>query len=123
MEDNLLKAAVEAHIFLLVSVALVLKGLRVEAGHNGEVVPEWAYDVVLVVSFVVGVPMAFVWAVSRKKTMIEQALGEAAVADKQSLAARKRAIRFLQLGLTTNDDMTCLSEYFTKLDTMVNSMS
>ena len=39
-EDNVLKVAVEAHIFLLVSIALVLKSLRAEAG--GEVIPEGA---------------------------------------------------------------------------------
>ena len=101
----------------------MLKGLRAEAG--GEVVPEWAYDWILVASFVFGVPMAFVWAVSRKKDMMEQALREAAVtiADEQSAAARKRAIRLLQLGLTTNDDMRLLASYFTKLDAMVNKMT
>ena len=38
------------HIFLLVAIAMVLKGLRAEPG--GEVVPEDAYDVLLVASFV-----------------------------------------------------------------------
>ena len=53
-EDNLLKAAVEVHIFLLVGIALVLKALRIEAG--GEVVPS-RYDVVLVSSFIAAVPV------------------------------------------------------------------
>eukprot|EP01051_Picozoa_sp_SAG22_P026882 SAG22_NODE_8718_length_635_cov_0.904851_1_plen_160_part_01 len=115
-EDNVLKAAVEVHIFLLVSIALVLKGLRSEAG--GEVIPEGAYDVLLILSFVIGIPGTFVWAVSRKKAMMEQALQEAAVtvADEQSVAARQRAIRLLQLGLTSNDDMRLLAQYFSKLD-------
>ena len=105
------------------AIALVLKGLRAEAG--SEVVPEWAYDWILIASFVIGVPMAFVWAVSRKKDMMEQALRGAAVtiADEQSAAARKRAIQLLQLGLTTNDDMRLLAAYFSKLDAMVNKMS
>ena len=64
-EDNLLKAAVEVHIFLLVSIALVLKALRIEAG--GEVVPESVYDVVLVSSFIAAVPVGFVWAVAQQK--------------------------------------------------------
>ena len=146
------------HIFLLVSIALVLKGLRSEAG--GERVPEVAYDFLLIASFVsarqllivrsflrnssshrhprfincrviiltfimmqmIGIPGAFVWAVSRKKAMMEQALHEAAVTitDEQSAAARQRAIRLLQLGLTSNDDMRLLAQYFSKLDAMVN---
>ena len=122
-EDNVLKAAVEVHIFLLVAVALVLKGLRSEAG--GERVPEEFCDVVLIASFVVGVPCAFLWAVSRKKSMMEQALREAAVTvmDEQSPAARRRAIKLLQLGLTMNDDMRLLAAYFSKLDAMVNKMT
>ena len=57
--------------------------------------------------------------------MIEKALQEASerVADEQSTEARKRAIRLLQLGLTTNDDMRLLAAYFSKLDTMVNKMT
>ena len=99
---------------------LVLKGLRAEAG--GEVVPEAVYDFVLIASFIVGVPLAFIWTVYQKKAMMVQALAEAAVtiADEQSAAARKRAIRLLQLGLTSNDDMRLLAQYFSKLDAMVN---
>eukprot|EP01051_Picozoa_sp_SAG22_P007109 SAG22_NODE_489_length_9845_cov_5.954550_9_plen_401_part_00 len=122
-EDNVLKSAVEVHIFFLVSIALVLKGLRSEAG--GEVIPEGAYDILLILSFVIGIPGTFVWTVSRKKKMMEQALREAAVtiADKQSAVARKRAIRLLQLGLTSNDDMRLLAAYFSKLDALVNKSS
>ena len=56
---------------------------------------------------------------------MEQALREAAVsvADEQSVAARQRAIRLLQLGLTTNDDMRLLAQYFAKLDALVNKMN
>eukprot|EP01051_Picozoa_sp_SAG22_P001955 SAG22_NODE_82_length_21749_cov_10.719769_12_plen_401_part_00 len=122
-EDNVLKAAVEIHIFLLVSIALVLKSLRGEA--EGEVVPELFYDIMLVASFLCGIPLAFLWAVGKKKAMMEQALREAAVtvADQQSAAARQRAIRLLQLGLTSNDDMRLLAQYFAKLDALVNKSS
>ena len=122
-EDNLLKAAVEIHIFLLVAIALVLKSLR--SGAGGEVIPEGAYDMLLIISFVIAIPGAFVWTVSQKKAMLEQALQEAAVtvADEQSAAARQRAIRLLQLGLTSNDDMRLLAAYFSELDAMVNKVS
>ena len=105
------------------AIALVLKSLRSEAG--GEVIPEWTYDLVLVLSFVIGIPLAFLWAVYKKKAMMKQALQEAAVivADEQSVEARKRAIRLLQLGLTSNDDMRLLAAYFSKLDAMVNKSS
>ena len=46
----MLKGAVEVHIFLLVAIALVLKGLRCEAG--GEQIHEFAYDFLLIASFV-----------------------------------------------------------------------
>eukprot|EP01051_Picozoa_sp_SAG22_P006426 SAG22_NODE_420_length_10739_cov_7.090320_12_plen_232_part_00 len=122
-EDNILKACVEVHIFLLVAVALVLKGLRAEA--DGEIVPEEVYDILLVVSFMVSIPGAFVWAVSRKKAMMEQGLQEAAmvIVNEQSAAARQRAIRLLQLGLTTNREMRLLAQYFSKLDALVNKQS
>jgi hypothetical protein len=63
-EDNLFKAAVEVHIFLLVSVALVLKCLRYGAGAaDEEVLPVGFYDAVLIGSFVVGIPAGF-WRLS-----------------------------------------------------------
>ena len=58
-EDNLFKAAVEVHIFLLVSVALVLKCLRYGEGAADEVLPIGFYDTVLIGSFVVGIPAGF----------------------------------------------------------------
>jgi hypothetical protein len=124
-EDNLLKAAVEIHIFLLVSVALALKGLRHDQAHGTGSESEMLYDVVLIISFVLMVPIAFIWAVMAKRKMMEKALREASarVADEQSTEARKRAIRLLQLGLTTNDDMRLLAAYFSKLDAMVNKMT
>ena len=83
------------------------------------------YDILLILSFVAGIPGAFLWAVSRKKAMVERALKEATViiADEHSAAARQRAIRLLQLGLTSNDDMRLLAQYFSKLDALVNKMS
>lgn len=129
------------------AVALALKGLQAEAG--GEIVPDWtckstaavllstnagfvanfcgyvADDAILVASFVVAVPLAFVWAVHAKKSIMVEVLKEAAVAtaDSQSVEARKRAIQLLTLGLTSNDDMRLLQAYFSKLDAMVNKMT
>ena len=125
-EDNLFKAAVEVHIFLLVSIALVLKCLHGKDAADEEVLPVIFYDVVLVCSFVIGIPLGFVSAICAKRSMMEQAMQnitsprEEAADDMQ---AKKQAIQLLQLGLTSNDDMRLLAAYFAKLDAMVNKMT
>eukprot|EP01051_Picozoa_sp_SAG22_P005397 SAG22_NODE_319_length_12493_cov_33.326475_3_plen_404_part_00 len=125
-EDNLLKAAVEIHIFLLMSIALVIKCLQTEDAADEMVTIEY-YDAVLVSSFVVCIPVGFILAVYAKRKMMEQALGE--LSSKKArhsdadTGAKSRAIRMLQLGLTTNDDMRLLAQYFSKLDAMVNKMN
>jgi hypothetical protein len=128
-EDNLFKAAVEVHIFLLVSVALVLKCLRYGEGAAGEVLSIGFYDTVLIGSFIVGIPAGFAATICAKRRMIEQVLQEPAAefngtaATDDSAAAKRRAITLLHLGLTTNEDMRLLTAYFAKLDAMVNKMT
>jgi hypothetical protein len=111
-EDNLFKATVEVHIFLLVSIALVLKcfkaGLDVEAD---EVLSIGFYDVLLIGSFVVGILMGFVGTVYAKRAMIKAALHEVEAPREgvtDHIVAKQRTIRLLQLGLTSNDDMRLL---------------
>ena len=48
---------------------------------------------------------------------LEQTTGD------DSAIAKRRAIRLLHLGLTTNEDMRLLTAYFAKLDAMVNKMT
>jgi hypothetical protein len=128
-EDNLFKAAVEVHIFLLVSVALVLKCLRYGEGAADEVLPIGFYDVVLIGSFVLGIPVGFAATICAKRRMMEQVLQERAaetsdaVDSDDSAAGKRRAIRLLQLGLMSNEDMRLLTAYFAKLDAMVNKMT
>ena len=129
-EDNLFKAAVEVHIFLLVSVALVLKCLRYGEGAADEVLPIGFYDTVLIGSFVVGILAGFAATICAKRKMMEQVLHEPAVVGADgaadgddSAAAKRRGIRLLHLGLTTNEDMRLLTAYFAKLDAMVNKMT
>jgi hypothetical protein len=111
-------------------VALVLKCLQNGEGAADEVLPIGFYDAVLIVSFVVGLPLGFAVTICAKRKMIEQVLQERATAgsenagdDDDSVAARRRAIQLLQLGLTTNEDMRLLTAYFAKLDAMVNKMT
>ena len=129
-EDNLFKAAVEVHIFLLVSVALVLKCLRYGEGAADEVLPIGFYDTVLIGSFLVGIPAGFAATICAKRRMMEQVLQEPAAVGADGTAdgddsatAKRRAIRLLHLGLTTNEDMRLLTAYFAKLDAMVNKMT
>jgi hypothetical protein len=125
-EDNLFKAAVEVHIFLLVSVALVLKCLRYGEGAADEVLPIGFYDTVLIGSFVVGIPVGLAATICAKRRMMEQVLQEPVAMGPDgddSATAKRRAIRLLHLGLTTNEDMRLLTAYFAKLDAMVNKMT
>lgn len=55
-EDNVFKAAVELHIFLVVVCALVIKFLNTQTVHD-EILDTGCCDYVLVGSFVVSVPM------------------------------------------------------------------
>ena len=114
----------EIHIFLLVSVALVLKCLHGEDVVAEEEISASFYDVILVGSFVISIPVGFAGTVWAKRTMMTQALREQQLdGDADSVAARGRAIRLLQLGLTSNEDMRLLTAYFAKLDAMVNKMT
>ena len=115
----------EIHICLTVTCALVLKCLGTQ-GEGEEVLPASFYDYVLVGSFVAFIPISFVWTVCAKRNMMRESLKERAMADgdgDSSTQAKQRAIKLLQLGLTTNDDMKLLAAYFAQLENMVNKWS
>ena len=126
-EDNAFKIAVEVHIFLVVTIAPVLKDLDSLDGANEEVWGKGFYDTILVGSFIAAIVLGFVWTVCLKRSMIKDALRERAAIgeneDETSIKATQRAIRFLKLGLTTNDDIRLLAAYFEKLENMVNKWS
>jgi hypothetical protein len=123
-EDNLFKAGVEIHICLTVTCALVLKCLKRGDGGD-EALPESFYDFVLVSSFIVSIPVGFCFTVCAKRNMMRESLEERAAGghDSSSTRAKKRAIKLLHLGLTTNDDMRLLADYFSQLENMVNKWS
>eukprot|EP01045_Picozoa_sp_COSAG04_P009171 COSAG04_NODE_525_length_13096_cov_16.943602_2_plen_592_part_00 len=124
-EDNVFKALVEVHIFLVVTVSLVLKFLGTDAGYQ-EAIDEAIYDYILLGSFVVAIPIGLVWTVCAKRSMMRASLRERAVVgeDEESMMqAKQRAVRLLHLGLTSNDDMRLLSAYFGRLENMVNKWS
>ena len=126
-EDNLLKTLVEMHIFLVVTVSLVLKFLTSESvSSDQEVLTVTFYDWLLVLSFILAVPVAFLCTVCAKRSMMRASLRERAMVgedEESSTQAKQRAIRLLQLGLTTNDDMRLLAAYFGRLENMVNKWS
>ena len=66
VEDNHLKAATEVVIFLTLLVALMLKTSAGDAS-SGELLSVAMYDALLVLAFVVGLPVAFMATVLRKK--------------------------------------------------------
>ena len=126
-EDNVFKCMVEVHIFLVVTIAPVLKDLDNLQGRQEETLDRDFYDLVLVGSFLVAIVAGFVWAVCAKRSMMKEALRERALAgaddDESSVKATQRAIRLLHLGLTTNDDMRLLAAYFERLENMVSKWS
>ena len=121
------KCLVEVHIFLVVTIAPVLKDLDLEGAAEEESLGKGFYDTLLVGSFVGAILVGFVWTVSAKRKMIKEALLERAAAgndgEESSAKATQRAIRLLHLGLTTNDDMRLLAAYFERLENMVSKWS
>ena len=115
------------HIFLVVTIAPVLKDLDLEGAAEEETWGKGFYDALLVGSFVGAILVGFVWTVSAKRKMIKEALHERAAAGhgKEELSAKatQRAIRLRHLGLTTNDDMRLLAAYFERLENMVSKWS
>jgi hypothetical protein len=128
-EDNMFKTVVEVHIFLVVTIAPILKGMKETGSSEAEIVPIEVYDALLVGSFVAAILVGFVWTVWAKRSMMKAALRERAAMDssdsdsKSSVKASQRAVRLLRLGLTTNDDMRLLAAYFEKLENMVSKWS
>ena len=119
------KCLVEVHIFLVVTIAPVLKDLGLERAEEETLNKEF-YDVILVGSFILAILVGFVWTVFHKRRMIKEALAERAAAgkdDESSAKATQRAIRLLHLGLTTNDDMRLLAAYFERLENMIKKWS
>ena len=125
-EDNVLKMAIELQIFLTVTVALVLKCLQFQTEATDARVDADidVYDFVLIFSFFLLVPATFVWAVCAKRSMmlnsIQEDLSQSSGVTTGDTASKRRAIRLLHLGLSSNDDLRELAEYFGRLDAMVN---
>ena len=120
------KTVVEVHIFLVVTIAPVLKQLRANDA-EAEMVSVQAYDAVLVVSFIALIVVGFVWTVCAKRSMMKVALRERAAGgsddSESSSKSTQRAIRLLHLGLTSNDDMRLLAAFFERLENMVSKWS
>jgi hypothetical protein len=127
-EDNIFKACVEVHIFLVVTIALVLKCLvGVGTLEGEELFGPQLYDGLLVTSFIVLLPIGFIWTVLAKRSMMRESLQERSETGgrdaAESTRAKQRAVKLLQLGLTTNDDMRLLQSYFNRLENLVNKWS
>eukprot|EP01046_Picozoa_sp_COSAG06_P004600 COSAG06_NODE_194_length_20530_cov_9.861583_9_plen_495_part_00 len=129
-EDNVFKAVVEVHIFLVVTIAPILKGMKEKGNSEAELVSVEVYDALLVGSFVAAILVGFVWTVWAKRSTMKAALRERAAVDssvsvdsESSVKATQRAIQLLRLGLTSNDDMRLLAGYFEALENMVSKWS
>lgn len=121
-EDNAFKTSSEIHIFLVVTIALVLKCLGTQTA-GMEPFGYATYDSLLVASFVMAIPAAYIWTLYIKRGMMQELTKDMGHEEEGSTVAKQRAVRMLQLGLSTNDDMRSLSVYFNQLENMVNRWS
>jgi hypothetical protein len=117
-EDNHLKVATEVAIFLTLLVAMMLKATATEGTSTNELVSIASLDVLLVCVFVLGLPVAFIMTILRKRGQMRQALVPAPV--NVPTEERRRAIRLFQLGIGSAAEVRVLADFIGKLDHMVN---
>ena len=122
-EDNVLKVAVEVQLFLTVTIALALKCLDGQSSATAELAVS-VYDTVLVFSFIICIPVCFLWSIYAKRSMMTRVReGETLREDAESgstIELAVRAIKLLRIGLTSNDDMRLLATYFGEIENLVN---
>ena len=129
-EDNLFKIAIELQIALTIVIALVLKSLEYQESSSTEVERNDAriYDYLLIISFVLCVPVCFVWTIIVKRKMMRKIMnsledGASTIELDDTLSSKRRSIHLLQLGLASSEDLKALAQYFGRLDAMVNKWS
>eukprot|EP01051_Picozoa_sp_SAG22_P022789 SAG22_NODE_5605_length_986_cov_0.864713_2_plen_158_part_01 len=113
-EDNNFKIAIELQIALTIVIALVLKSLEFEESSSMDVERSDArvYDYLLVGSFVLCVPVSFVWTIIAKRKMMRKIMNSLHVEDgaptvelHQTFTSKRRSIYLLQLGLASSEDL------------------
>jgi hypothetical protein len=104
--DNLFRAATEAHVFIVIATALIMKNdLRWEPlGID-------AYDYILFGSFILLVPVAFVLAVSSKLKHIQHVLNIKRNVD-STIEQRQMAFDLQVVGLAEHSHRRALKRYF-----------
>ena len=118
-QDNYLKLATEAAIFLTLLVALMIKAAPVGRGAN-EMLAITTYDVLLVSVFAAVLPAAFFLTVWSKQGQMKQALATGTSGDSTDVEKRRRAIKLFQLGIASGAEVRLLADCIGKLDFMVN---
>ena len=115
MQDNVLKATTEAHLFTILVLVLTLK-----SGLNNEILDEGFYDNVCTVLFVMFVPVAAVLCVAHKwRTVVRHS-----VDDRQQVSHTDRlrqAFNRHRLGQDKDEDRTLLAEYLEKLEDEIST--
>ena len=96
LQDNLLRATTEAHVFIVIVTALVLK-----QDLSWEAIDIGVYDIFLFATFVLFVPIAFLMAVFSKLVHVHRVLNYKTSAD-ASADKRRLAFDLQRLGLATS---------------------
>eukprot|EP01046_Picozoa_sp_COSAG06_P029965 COSAG06_NODE_2819_length_6234_cov_2.814996_1_plen_1898_part_00 len=115
MEDNVLKATTEAHLFTILVLVLTLK-----SGLENEVLDEEFYDTACTVLFVIFVPLAFIICIAHKWHTVV-AHGVDATSHNTHTQYLQAAFQRHRLGRDKAEDRLLLAEYLAKLEDEVKS--
>jgi hypothetical protein len=115
IEDNVLKATTEAHLFIILVLVLTLK-----SGLENEVLDENFYDMCCTVLFVIFVPLsAFVCIAHKWHTVVSHKID--AVDHNTHTQCLQAAFQRHKLGRDKAEDRLLLAEYLAKLEDEVKS--
>lgn len=104
-QDNVLRAATECHVFIVITTALVLKN-----DLSWEIIGIDVYDMILFLSFIVLVPGAAVVAVISKLRYVQKVLNRQDSTDDEN-GQRRLSFDLQALGLATDADRVDLKRY------------
>eukprot|EP01044_Picomonas_judraskeda_P030061 COSAG03_NODE_10657_length_637_cov_0.561338_1_plen_184_part_01 len=104
-QDNLLRAATELHVFIVICTALVLKN-----DLSWEIIGVDVYDMILFISFLVLVPGAALLAVISKLRFVQKVLMKQEGAN-SGVEKRKLSFQLQALGLANESDRVTLRRY------------
>jgi hypothetical protein len=115
-EDNWFKTATEIQILLTLVVALILKSITAA---SEERLPKQFYDICLTCTFLLHIPVYFIFTLWQKRLQMNRVLRYSG-SDDSSGAVKQQALQMLQLGISSDADVELLSSYFDRVRASVD---